>query len=141
MRLPRMRFRLRTMMVAVVVVAVVFASIIPACQRVLWLYKHSLTGGASILYRHAQHDVAARANPGKPSYPVGQPIPLEATYGFTPGSWIPTWLPYRVTVEVKITDPTRFLTVYESYRKTQYALTDAGHSGGVTHAIRVRPSF
>src|SRR5215813_8564501 len=130
MRMPRVRFTVRTMMVAVVVVALTLVFAVPACQRVLWLYKHALTGGASILYRHAQHNDAARLNPAKPTYRVGQPIPLEATYAFTPGPWIPAGLPYRVTAEVKITDPTTFRTVYETYRKTHYALTDGGSSEG-----------
>jgi hypothetical protein len=130
MGMPRVRFTVRTMMVAVVVVALTLVFAVPACQRVFWLYQHALIGGASILYRHAQHDDAARLNPSNPTYRVGQPIPLEANYAFTPGSWTPAGLPYRVTVEVKITDPTTFRTVYETYRRTHYALTDAGSSEG-----------
>jgi hypothetical protein len=129
MRMPRVRFTMRTMMMAVVLVALALAFAVPASQRVFWLYKHPLLGGASLLYRHAQLDDAARLNPAKPSYRVGQSIPLEATYAFTPGPWIPAGLPYRVTVEVKITDLKTFRTVYETYRKTHYALTDAGSSG------------
>ena len=134
MRMPRVRFTVRTMMVAVVVVALTLVFAVPACRRVFWLYKHALTGGASILYRHAQHDDAARLNPASPTYRVGQPVPLEATYAYTPGSWIPSGLPYRVTVEVKITDPT-FRVVYETYLETHYALTDAGSSEGARGTV------
>ena len=39
MRMPRVRFTVRTMMVAVVVVALTLVFAVPACQHVFWLYK------------------------------------------------------------------------------------------------------
>ena len=124
MELPRVRVTVRRMMIAV---AIDLALWFPSGPGVLWSYSQSLSCSASILYRHVPSNAADQANPASPTSTLGHPVPQQATYSCTTGESIPAGFPYRITLEVKITDPT-FVTVYQIYLETHYAITHVGWS-------------
>jgi hypothetical protein len=55
--------------------------------------------------------------PSYPTFSPGQAVPASALFECRPAPWIPSGLVYRVTFEIKLTDPT-FRIVDETHRQS-----------------------
>src|SRR5580693_1710089 len=105
MRLPRMRFTIRSMMFAVAVVAIAIVVLPLAYVRLVWLYNTPPTTNA--LFVGGVYPVRSPgylAQPRPSFHPVDQPVQVQCDYdtGLLPR--IPTGLPYRITVVIKLMD-------------------------------------
>jgi hypothetical protein len=112
MRLPRVRFTIRRMMIAVAVVAIVLVLGIPISGRLLWLYRApfsiNLVGG----------NIEPRwISLGKPA-PVGQPVQVQCSYTTGVGASVPSGLIYKLSAQVQLID--RAGVVLETFRRTHY---------------------
>jgi hypothetical protein len=128
MRTFRVRFTIRQVMIAVAVVALALVIVPPAYVRLAWLYNTPPTTLALF---------AAEVNPVLPTSPdnrprpricsTGQPFPVPCDYktGLLPR--VPSGLPYRVEVVVKLMDDLTKGTVFESHRES-YVLVAGSES-------------
>lgn len=123
MRLPRVRFTVRRLMVAVAVVAVALVFIIPAVDRVIWLYNDPNAPGSGYLFVSGYKIYAIRSRnrdavgqPHGTPFPVGQAVWSQFSYQCEIQPQIPTGLPFRVSLVTNLMDPP--FTVVESKQET-----------------------
>ena len=121
MRTLRVRFTIRQVMIAVAVVALALVIVPPAYVRLAWLYSTPPTTLALF---------AAEVNPVLPTSPDGRPrpricsagqpfqVPCDYKTGLLPR--VPSGLPYRVEVVVKLMDDLTKGTVFESHRESHF---------------------
>ncbi|WP_422929089.1 hypothetical protein [Singulisphaera sp. PoT] len=131
MKMPRLRLSLRWLMAAVALLALCLAYVLPACQKLLWLYQHpkSVKGfGSTVLCRPAPGEPPQKT-PAMPTYDVGLPFRMQVSATCWPGSWIPEGLTYRVDVVVSVTDPTTFTKIYSTQRKSRRVRSGPRASG------------
>ena len=119
MRLPRIKFTVRRMMIAVALFAVAFVVVgIPVCDRLLWLCQAPFSTNL----------VMTSLKPEwlwlKAGTSAGKPVTIRCPYVTTIGSSIPKGLPYRVVAEVKLIDPEG--AVVESRRQISYPVAGTG---------------
>jgi hypothetical protein len=132
MRMPRVRLSVRGMMVVVAFAALTLVYVVPAGQRLVWLYGHPasvMNFSASILCKPAPGE-PFQERPSRPTYQVGHPFRMEVASTSIPAPWLPAGLSYRVDVVVRITDPTTFTRVYETQRRSRRVRTGPVASGG-----------
>jgi hypothetical protein len=114
MRLPRVRFTVRRMMISVVVAAVLLAVLIPISGRLLWLYRapqsFNLVGG----------EIKPRWFWLKTPAQVGQPVPVHCSYTTNVGPSVPSGLIYKLSAEVLLIDSAG--KVVETCRRTHYVV-------------------
>ena len=96
MRVPRVRFTVRRMMVAVAIFALVLVVAIPIFKSLIWLYN----APNSITDFHSSLD--PWSDRIRKPVSVGQSVALHFPYLCEMGSSLPRWVPYRVNVEVKV---------------------------------------
>ena len=129
MRLPRLQFRVRTLMIGVAVVAVALLIVIPATSRLIWLYNTpgsvNLIAG-TVVYRPIrslrQHTAGKPANR---TFPVGQPVPAQCSYQCSMSRIIPGGLLYRATVVANLMDAKTW-TVLESHKENHILIAGLG---------------
>jgi len=119
MRLPRVRFTIRRMMVTVAVVALALVIVPPVYVRLAWLYSTPPTTLA--LFAAEVNPVILTTEEGRPLpriYSVGHPVQVQCDYktGLLPR--VPSGIPYRVEVVVKLMDDLSKRTVLESHRES-----------------------
>ncbi len=142
MRIPRPRLTVRRMMVLVALAAPTIAYVVPALRAVVWLYQNPFSVGrfdSSILIRPDRFDPAP-ANPSLPTYLPNQAFVREVRTICVPSEDLPAGLPYWVSVQVDVTDPKTFTTVYETQRHSRRIITaSAGRDGEIgTDLFRIR---
>jgi hypothetical protein len=118
MRMPRFRFSVRRMMVAVAVIAL----LLPVGYRLVWLYRNpGATFPPSVQVEkgpiHFQVDAATLV--------AGRPTDLQFTYECRLHPSIPSGLPYRLVVEAELKDP-KSGAVEHSTRWTHRLISGAG---------------
>jgi hypothetical protein len=126
MRLPRVQFTIKRMMVAVAVVALALVLVPPAYDRLAWLYNTPPGSGA--LFAAGVNPVrsptpVSASSPRPSSIPVGQPFHVQCDYNTSLLPRVPTGLIYRATVEVKLMDRLVKGTVFESHRKPYFLIS------------------
>jgi hypothetical protein len=114
MKIPRLRFTVRRMMVIVAIAAIALMFAIPVVSRLLWLYKSpssiNLVGGA------VEPDWIVLRTPA----PVGRPVPVQCSYRASIAPSIPSGLIYKLSVEIQLIDATG--TVLETCRQSHYLI-------------------
>jgi hypothetical protein len=121
MRLPRVRFTIRRMMVAVAVVALALVIVPPAYVRLAWLY--STPPKTLGLFAAEVNPVLPTTPEGRPGPRIcssGEPVQVQCDYktGLLPR--VPSGLPYSVVVVVKLMDDQSKRTVLESHRESYF---------------------
>jgi len=120
MRLTRLRFTVRTMMIGVAVVALCIVVLTPLSHRLIWLYRNPPTtlalfaGKIDFVPVHSPSSGTtsqARRGPA----PVGQPLEAESSYDVSILPSVPSGLIYWGSVEVKLTDSSPTRVVLESH--------------------------
>jgi hypothetical protein len=113
----RVRFTVRTMMIVVATTSLLIVLLIPASQRLIWLYKNPpvtlplFDGGAAWVGAHSPKQI-------RPGYfPAGQPVETECVYGVRILPNVPSGLIYRGSVDVKLMDKRTNGTVFETQQK------------------------
>jgi hypothetical protein len=113
MKLPRVRFTIRRLMLAL-------SFLPPVHVRLAWLYDHPPpTFAPFVAGVNPVFPPTPATHPRPKFHPVGQPFAVECDYetGILPG--VPTGLPYRARVEVSlINNLSKGRTVFELHRKS-----------------------
>jgi hypothetical protein len=122
MRVPRVRFTIRRMMGAVVVVALFLVVASPVAKSLIWLYHtpNSINGiDCDLGFRVLQFGGIAAS--------VGRPVPVPFLSECESDPHAPPGLPYRVAVEVKLINVTtgnvRTGPVEETHETTHLLVT------------------
>lgn len=126
MRLPRVRFTVRTMMVAVAVVALALVFVIPASVRLFWLYNTP----SSVKLFTAGVDYRPIRSTSQGPFTVGQAVPAQCSYKCKALPVIPTGLIYRASVVANLMDPKSWKTL-ESHRETHFLISGIGSWKGI----------
>jgi hypothetical protein len=121
MKLTRMRLTIRSLMVVISLVALTIVYVVPASQGLLWLYRNPKSTDwfqSRIVISSRDH-----AYPSNPALPLGRPIVTEVSSSILPDPKIPPGIPYRMDVEVKLTDPTTRTIIHETQRRSWRVVT------------------
>jgi hypothetical protein len=114
MRLPRVRFTVRRLMIAVAVVAILLVVLVLISGRLLWLYR------APQSFNSVGGVIKPRWILLKKPAQVGQPVPVHCSYTTNVGPWVPSGLIYKLATEVQLIDSAG--KVVETCRRTHYVV-------------------
>jgi hypothetical protein len=108
------------MMVAVAVVALILVIVPHTYVRLVWLYKSPPTTLA--LFAAEVTPILARTAENRPlrNYPAGQPVQVQCDYKTSLLPRVPSGLPYRVEVVIKLMDDVSKGTALESHRESYF---------------------
>jgi hypothetical protein len=105
MPMPRVKFKLRTLMILVAIVAFVIAIGIPVGRRLIWLY---LSPPSVPLTFEMETTTVRSTDRGRLPYgplPVGQAVESCFAYSCELLPSVPTWIPFRVSVVTSLVNP------------------------------------
>jgi hypothetical protein len=122
MRLPRVRFTVRQMMIVIAIFAFSIPMIHTLVDRRVFVYNNPLS--ANIVW---VKNSPRKLRTGK-SIRLGQTVPIRYEYDVSFDETVPSGLPYKVILEVQLID-SKTRVVEEAYRMTRYVLAGKG----VTH--------
>jgi hypothetical protein len=101
MRIPRLRLKLRTLMLIIAVAALAM----PVVFRLIWLCQRPPSRLHSFALKLTPIRSTERGRQPFAPYPVGQPVEIRFSYYCTLLPVVPTGLPYRVSVATSLLDP------------------------------------
>jgi hypothetical protein len=123
MRLPRVRFTVRQMMILIAIIAFSIPIISAVIYRMAFVYNNPLS--ANIVW---VKNIPRALRTGK-SIRLGQTVPIRYEYEVSYDETVPSGLPYKVILEVQLID-SKTRVVEEAHPMTQYVLAGKGKTHG-----------
>jgi hypothetical protein len=122
MRLPRVRFTVRQMMILIAIFALLIPIISTAFYMMLFMYNNPFSA-TGVRVKNSPR----RLRTGK-SIRLGQTVPIHYENEVSFDEIVPSGLPYKVILEVQLID-SKTRVVEQAHRMTRYVLAGKG----VTH--------
>jgi hypothetical protein len=119
MRLPRIRFTVRRMMIFVAIAALSLVFLVPIFSKLRYLYNTPYS--ASFVWTNVVPRGPALIGPAI----AGQPVPIHCLFDTTFSDRVPSGIPYQVTIEVQMIDRKTGI-VEETHRQSRYVRAGKG---------------